>query len=322
VIDPSSSRLNAFHAIGSAGADLYLGGSGDALRSSDSGRTWSEVLTGTLSAGYDYVAVAATAEDDVWLAGDSPFGGQWLHSADRGSSWQSVDVGSRSSSFGLWSIDRAHVLITTQDGQIRKTADGGATWTQVFNDPSLGLFALWGSAASVDLYAVGGLKATSATASGSGLILHSTDGGEIWERVLDGLACTLWSVSGTADGASVSAAGDCGTIAATTDHGATWSKSGLSNPTRELGIKGVWMSPTGASHFLVSGEGFYLEPFHAYDVCQSVDVDDHGAGTGGCEELPPYTFSSGSMETSTPLAIWGTSDDDIWATGIYLWHRR
>jgi len=99
-------------------------------------------------------------------------------------------------------------------------------------------------------------------------------------------------------------------------------KAGLPNPSGDFGITGVWVSPPGTSYFLVSGDSFYGEPFHAYDVCQSVHVDEHLAERSGCETLPPYMFSTGSTETSTPLAIWGTSADDIWATGVYVWHRR
>ena len=91
--------------------------------------------------------------------------------------------------------------LTKEQRVQRRRASAG--WTQVFNDSSLTLFRLWGSAASADLYAVGGLVASGATSSGAGVILHSTDGGDTWQRIVDGLACTLWSVSGTADGASV-----------------------------------------------------------------------------------------------------------------------
>lgn len=316
-INPTT-RLDAYFAIGPAGADLYLGGSGDILRSSDSGKTWSVVATGALSAGYGYHAIAATAEDDVWLAGTPELGpAQWLHSADRGNSWQSVDVGSISPSFGMWSIDRAHVLVTTTDGEIRKTADGGATWTQVFHESALTLFAVWGAAASADLYAVGGHTTSDATASGPGLILHSTDGGDTWQHVLDGLACTLFSVSGTADGATVTAAGDCATVATTTDHGATWASSGFPSPLGDFSINGVWVSPTGTNHLLVSGDKFYGASFASWDVCLSVHVDAQLIGRMGCEALPPYMGG-----TSTPLAIWGTGDEDIWVTGAYVWHRH
>jgi photosystem II stability/assembly factor-like uncharacterized protein len=308
----------AFLSVRAAGADLYLGGGGFALRSSSSGRTWSPVVPASFAAGTDYVAIAATAEDDVWLAGKVQFGqGQWLHSADRGNSWQLIDVGSFSPSFGIWSIDRTHVLITTQDGQIRKTADAGATWAAVFSDSSLALFGVWGSAASADLYVVGGAAPVSGSSSGSGVILHSADGGDTWQDILDSLTCPLWSVSGTSDGANVSAAGDCGTVAITTDHGLTWATSGVSAARGDFGIKGVWVSPTGTSYFLPFGDGFYSDPFHAYSVCRSVQVNDRFVATGGCEMLPRYMGG-----TSSPTAIWGTSDDDIWVTGEFLWHHR
>jgi hypothetical protein len=326
VVSPSF-QGDFLSAVGPAGSDLYLGGGGAALRSSDSGRTWSQVITPAFAAGTTYVAIAATAEDDVWLAGSNPASGaKWVHSADRGSSWQPIDVGSYGSPGGIWSIDRTSVLITTGDGQIRKTVDAGATWAPVFSDPSLSLGGLWGSAASADLYAVGGGMSIGANPGAPGVILHSADGGDTWQPILGGLACALWSVSGTSDGANISAAGDCGTVAISTDHGATWSTSGVNPPPKDYAITGVWVSPTGTSYFLPAGSGFEVDPFGPYLVCQSVQVTDTGNGgafaaTAGCEPLPPYTDGQGSSATSSPTAIWGTSDDDIWVTGLFLWHR-
>lgn len=308
-----------YYTIGAAGSDLYLGGTGTVLRSSDSGRTWTQVITPTFSLNTDYLAIAASAEDDVWVAGSSPSsGGHWVHSADRGSSWQPVDVGSYASSGGIWSIDRTSVLITTGGGEIRKTTDAGATWAPVFSDSSLALGGLWGSAGSADLYAVGGVPPIGVSPPGPGVILHSSDGGDTWQQILDGLACPLLSVAGTSDGANVSAAGDCGTVAVTTDYGATWSTSGVNPSATDYGIAGVWVSPTGTSYFLLSGDGFYFGiPPSAYSVCRSVQVNDRFVATGGCEMLPRYMGG-----TSSPTAIWGTSDDDIWVTGEFLWHHR
>src|SRR5262249_3460258 len=150
-----------------------LGGGGTALRSADSGRTWSQVIMPSFAAGTTYVAFAATAQDDVWFAGTNPGGpASLLHSADRGNSWQSVDLGTYAAPSGIWSIDRTHVLITTQTGQIRKTVDGGATWAAVFDDSSLTLSGLWGSAGGADLYAVGGAAANGAASPRPGAILH------------------------------------------------------------------------------------------------------------------------------------------------------
>jgi photosystem II stability/assembly factor-like uncharacterized protein len=269
-----------------------------------------------------------------------------MHTTDRGQSWQRVEVGTSSSLLGVWPIDRDRVLVTTEDGEILGTADGGAHWTALFSDPRMVLFGIWGSASN-DLYVVGGVATAGdgdaganapdggtapdggadATTTYAGVVLHSSDGGASWQTVADAAtACLLRHVSGTPDGATVYAAGDCGSVAHTTDHGASWSRSGttavaVNDNDYDFTISDVWVSPAGTSYLLEDGSG-YVNPDSPYDqhVCRAIDVELDGAlltQTTGCERLPP----SGGF-SATPMGVWGTADDDVWIVGFsILWHR-
>ena len=90
----------------------------------------------------------------------------------------------------------------------------------------------------------------------------------------------------------------------------------------DYAINDVWVSPTGTSYLLPAGRGFTALS-NGYSVCRAVDVENAGEVTlttrTGCESLPPTSGGS----SSSPIAIWGTSDDDIWTVGFYtpLWHR-
>jgi photosystem II stability/assembly factor-like uncharacterized protein len=310
------------------------------MRSSDGAQTWADVTispaaTGSTLQSYPvFQAIGASAVDDVWVAGGpTPDSGVLMHTADRGQTWQRVDVGAVSPLLGIWAIDRARVVLPTSGGQILVTADGGASWTIAFSDPGMVLWGAWGSAGGGDLYVVGGATvvgdggvgdgaADSGIPTYTGVVLRSSDGGATWQNIAGAsTACILWRVSGTADGATVYAVGDCGSVASTTDHGATWTISGATRAGENYGVSDVWVSPTGTSYLVLDGRGWNPNSADQH-VCRGVEVGDNGALVAvstGCEVLPPS--SSGS--SSSPLAIWGTTDDDVWVAGVYtpLWHR-
>jgi photosystem II stability/assembly factor-like uncharacterized protein len=351
---PAHGRSLALHGVG---GDLYVAGdNGMVLRTGDGALTWADVTiapaaTGSTLTSYPvFQAIGASAVDDVWAAGAAtPASGVLMHTADRGQTWQRVDVGAASPLFGIWAIDREHVVAATAGGRILVTADGGASWTTAFSDPSMVLWGAWGSNGGGELYVVGGVTVVGdggvsgdvpdggdapdggVAADGGadvtiptyvGVVLRSTDGGATWQKVAGTTtACLLWRVSGTADGATVYAVGDCGSIASTTDHGATWTLSGAVSAGGNYGISDVWVSPIGTAYLVQDGRGWNLTGADQH-VCHDIEVGDNGvliASSTGCEVLPP---TSGGF-SSSPLAIWGTTDDDVWVVGAYtpLWHR-
>ena len=274
-------------------------------------------------------AFAATAEDDVWIAGMSRTAGLLMHwriAVPRGNPG---DFGSTSTLNGVWALDRLTVLVTTYDGQILKTADGGAHWTAVFGDAELVLFRLWAAAGAV--YAVGGRYVAGADAGTSsssafiGEVLRSSDAGDSWQTVVAGAPGQLWSVWGTPDGASVTAAGNSGTIVSTTDHGTSWTTSGAPSSGADLQISGVWVSPARDELLPPVGAQISADPAAGGNqrICTSVSVSQEGAGgviltsTGGCQVLPP---DRGAYATAQ--GVWGTGDDDIWVVGAsgFIWH--
>jgi photosystem II stability/assembly factor-like uncharacterized protein len=366
------SPLQEFRGMRGVGSDVYFAGDeGSVLRLADASGTWTDVsvpagTTGaTISSFPSFLSVGGSATDDVWLAGlTSPRSGALVHSADRGQSWQRVDVGTSSVLLGVWSVDRDHVLVTTGDGQILVTTDHGAQWTTAFSDSRMAIWAAWGSG-SGDLYAVGGVSVVEGSDGGAaagdidagapapdggppdgggvpdaggagsttafvGVVLHSADGGASWRVVADAsTACGLWHVAGTADGAIVYAVGACGSVVWTTDHGASWSKSGAAGAGEDYGISDVWVSPSGTSYLLAAGSAYTnLAAPTIQLVCRSIDVEDLSplgpmlTMTTGCENLPPFGSPTNNY-SSTPVAVWGTSDDDVWilGAGLVFWHR-
>lgn len=338
---PSSPRLRAVHG---AGADLYVAGEdGTILRSADGARTWTDVSVAPASVGaasfVHFRTIAASADDDVWVIGTSSISGPLMHTTDRGQSWQQVDVGTQSYIGGVWPIDRNRAFVTS-GGQILATADGGTHWTVVFSGSGMVLKGIWGFASN-ELYVVGGTVPTAGDAGANtldggttpdggsaataylGLVLHSSDGGISWQRVEQATtACELWHVSGSPDAATVFAVGTCGSVARTTDYGASWSTSGAAVAGHDYDISDVWVSPIGTSYLLAQGRHYasFVAPGDQL-VCRDIYVEDDGniaTQATGCERLPP---SGGSSDS--PMGVWGTSDNDVWivSAGSILWHH-
>jgi photosystem II stability/assembly factor-like uncharacterized protein len=366
---PTDSRDAVFEKMTSAGSDLYLVGAPPIiLRSPDGGTTWTNVGAGAISFTTRFpafLAVSASAEDDVWVGGQTqasastnqPGDGVLLHSNDSGQSWQPVVVGDANPVYSLWSIDRNRVLVATSNGEIWRTADGGTTWGPAFADSAVTILDMWGSAGEV--YAVGLKAKNTGAAAGdgndvggddadggdagatdaavpqldaagapfTGLVLRSTDAGETWNAVISEAPCQFWHVAGTDDARAVYAAGNCGTLAWTADHGASWTTTGAASQYNrndiDVSIGGVWTSPQPAAPLLIpklSDSTFFAVQD---DVCRWVDVEDSFTDKIGCEHLPPRSVASGT-ETATVKGLWGKSEHDLWAFSALglLWHRR
>jgi photosystem II stability/assembly factor-like uncharacterized protein len=338
-------RLNFWDLIDmdGAGADRYIvGAEAVLLQSIDSGQTWTNIGARTGFADRHpyafpaFTAVSVPSIDAVWVlvmtaAGTptTPAETSLLRSTDLGQTWLPVPTtGVRPTD--VWAANRQRVLLLAPDGEIWRTADAGTTWTRVFADPTRLMTHVWGTRTS-DVYVVGeawGAGATGpdggADADGdagagatAGFVLHSADGGETWRAVVTDVACTLYHVSGTADGSVVWASGACGSLAWTEDGGASWSTMGsraMREPKYTLG--GVWVSPTGTPCFGVEHRST-SEP--GTSVCSRLVVRDDQFAPLSCAHLPTR---QGTL--ARPTALWGTSDDDIWAyagAGL-LWHKQ
>jgi photosystem II stability/assembly factor-like uncharacterized protein len=144
-----------------------------------------------------------------------------------------------------------------------------------------------------------------------GRVLHSSDHGATWQPVAKASTGTLVAIAGTPDGTRLVAVGEGGTILASSDHGATWSlTSGVSSVDADFKylLKSVWFSP--------AGNGPYIGG--SFGVGQQVVVgQDYPTAS---IQFSFYADALPGSEDPSVNAVWGTSDDDIYAAGIRLWH--
>jgi len=105
--------------------------------------------------------------EEVFVVG---YPGLLLHSADRGETWEKIDVGTRDALFAIDINQKGRGLIVGRTGLVLMTTDGGKTWAQRDSGVKDHLF-------NVDVTESG-----QAWAVGHfGTILHSPDGGLSWK---------------------------------------------------------------------------------------------------------------------------------------------
>jgi Photosynthesis system II assembly factor YCF48 len=109
-LDKASSRI-----------DWGLSASGDVQRSLDSGKNWQIV---TVASGIPFRAISSIG-NDVWVGGNA---GSLYHSADSGQSWTKVEPVSTDDIIRINFSDLQNGLLSTANGQVWSTSDGGQSW--------------------------------------------------------------------------------------------------------------------------------------------------------------------------------------------------
>jgi len=111
-----------FKATGLSG--LVVGSGGNASRSSDGGKNWSDFKIG--SSTLNGLARGGTNSDELWTVGD---GGKIFHSTDDNASWTEQTSGTSSDLLGVCFADTLLGWAFGKGGVLLNTTDGGTTWT-------------------------------------------------------------------------------------------------------------------------------------------------------------------------------------------------
>ncbi len=203
----SAERLFAV-ACDDEGLAFAVGGFGTVLMSTDTGRSWSQVvfdwqqLTGDVYEPHLY-AVAISAEGEVLIGGEFAL---ILGSDDHGATWERRHSGDASIfDFHLRADGSGYAV--GQDGLVLKSADHGSSW-QMLETASVG---------DHNLLSVLALPGGQVAVAGTRTLATSDDGGVSWWRSQSPLVRTSWYValdaaSGSAAPAAVFAVGERGTI--------------------------------------------------------------------------------------------------------------
>ena len=144
--------------------------------------------------------------------------GHILFSDDQGKTWTQARVPTRQLLTAVFFIDDKHGWAVGHDAQVLATGDGGATWTQQFED----------LAREAPLLDVAFLDARHGFAVGAyGAMLETRDGGQHWQDVAERLdneaQLHLNAITAVKD-AGLFIVGEQGSMFRSSDNGQTWSR--------------------------------------------------------------------------------------------------
>jgi Photosynthesis system II assembly factor YCF48 len=105
----------------SSSSSWSLSADGQVQRSFDSGKTWQIV---PVAGGIQFRGISSIG-DDVWVGGAA---GTLYHSADSGRSWTKAQPGFTGDIAHIEFFDAQSGLVSTADGEVWSTSDGGQTW--------------------------------------------------------------------------------------------------------------------------------------------------------------------------------------------------
>ncbi len=176
---------------------------GSYVRSIDGGQTWTAgPSAGDRSQLLVLDANVVLAWKQAQFAGDP---GVIVRSTDGGQTW--TDLGSviGGGTFALTAVSSSAVVASNPSGDMYRSGDAGATWSQVFESP--GPYPSFLSSAEP----VFADAQTGYFGYGDGFVIKTTDGGATWTQISSGTGSSLNDIDRFADGSLISV-GEQGTV--------------------------------------------------------------------------------------------------------------
>jgi photosystem II stability/assembly factor-like uncharacterized protein len=259
------------------------------LKSSDGGATWYQANEGIpgLDSAEVYEILIDISRPDRILAATVPHG--VVHSTDSGRHWGRLTeefTGSGSAVTHLAQNRQAPAIIVygTDAGSIRRSTDGGSTWSPSRNGSAEGkILSLSTSPSRPEVLLAG-------TESG---ILISSDFGTAWRSITGTLPQIPVAASFSSDGRTVYAFGEGIGLQQTIDSGATWTHT---DP--NLGSSTVRLLTTDER-----GRGVYVALEHAVLAFDSATGTWQSASAG----LPGGTITSLVVDSDSPFHLFAAT---------------
>ena len=197
------------------------GMNGTVIKTSDGGDTWSSV---SVPADAPVTDLSFIDNNTGWVSlGDvnsSDNSGSIWKTTDGGATWSNQPYSSKRARLGISFNDPTTGWVCgARNGpmDVAKTTDGGATYSEQSNGSIFGWTYKIDAVSSTDVWTVGGAFFPSVT----GLIIHSTNGGNSWNTQNTGTIPFTYDVEAV-DDQVIYVTGDAGFVMGTKDGGNSW----------------------------------------------------------------------------------------------------
>jgi hypothetical protein len=152
-IDPVTGTPELRGLWGSGPDDLWAVGARNMVAHWD-GTIWTASVVSTAT-GFDFDSVWGTSRNDVWVSGESAYGGTGIIVHWDGSVWRVVLPASPRSVSGIWGASSTDVWTTVCDGNCWLDHWDGATWQKTFPHRENAAVKVFGLASAGDVWAFG-----------------------------------------------------------------------------------------------------------------------------------------------------------------------
>jgi photosystem II stability/assembly factor-like uncharacterized protein len=284
---------------------LYAGSRGNGMfRSTNGGASWQSINTGLGSQFVNAISIDPS-NPSIVLAGTGrgalvgePGGGVY-RTTNRGNSWTGVLVNTFSSSLAR-TFQNPQVVYSGGVGPVNRSTDGGVTWTRLTPPPNSPILNTDILGLAVSPFDPNLLIAVGNTEGGTGRIFRSTDGGNNWTLVRDGLA-PVFNVAfapPSPAGANILVASQVGVLRST-DNGLSYQLV-----TEELGnisVRQVIFNPSSAT-----------TAFAATDQGVFTSLNGGNDWTPLDTTLGNRSVRSLAIDTASPQTLYAGTDDGVW----------
>lgn len=305
-------KLNPITGLGATVYGIYffdanngiaVGGTSGIMRTTDAGETWNPVSGNPLTDSRNLFSVWFVDNQTGFITGAS---GTFLKTTDGGENWNLVDIGTTAVSYSSWSQDGNLIVVATNIGQIKRSTNGGTSWTTINTSPSFNITKISGTANNLFIAGAGGN------------VQRSTNGGVNWTAVNTGIPGTPGFNDIDVVGGKIYLTGPVDVAYVSTNSGTSWSPMSLTTP--ETSLLGSRMaldaSPDGDTIFIASAFGIILSkqgaaaPVRSHSNIKTIGtVTDIRASKDGKNIIFTHSLTDAQFQRSTNYG-------DTWTSGL------